>query len=236
MGYRRSAEVYDAVYGGKDYAGEAARVHEIIQARRPRARTLLEVACGTGRYLEHFRARYDVEGLDASREQLAVARERLPDVALHELDMRGFDLGRGFDAVACLFSSIGYAHSVAGLRSAVVAMAQHLVAGGVLVLEPWVEPDAWVENRVHMVAVDEPELKIARTNTTSRVGDLAVMDMHYLVGRPDGVEHFVERHELALYSREQYLDAFRRAELDVEHDPEGLIGRGLYVGVKRRSE
>lgn len=233
MGVRRSASIYDAVYGGKDYAGEAARVHDLIQARRPGARTLLEVACGTGRYLEHLRAWYDVAGLDVSPQQLAVARGRLPDVALHQADMRAFDLGRRFDAVACLFSSIGYARTVEGLRDAVAAMARHLERGGVLVVEPWIDPDEWVENRVHMVTVDEPELKIARTNTSSRDGDLAVMEMHYLVGRPEGVEHFVERHELALFSREQYADAFRAAELEVEHDREGLIGRGLYLAVRR---
>lgn len=120
-----------------------------------------------------------------------------------------------------------------GLRDAVAAMARHLERGGVLVVEPWIDPDEWVENRVHMVTVDEPELKIARTNTSSRDGDLAVMEMHYLVGRPEGVEHFVERHELALFSREQYADAFRAAELEVEHDREGLIGRGLYLAVRR---
>ena len=147
--------------------------------------------------------------------------------------MRGFDLGRRFDAVACLFSSIGYARTMDGLREAVAAMARHLEPGGVLVVEPWIDPDDWVENRVHMVTVDEPELKIARTNTTSRDGDLAVMEMHYLVGRPEGVEHFVERHELTLFSGQQYLDAFRAAGLDAEHDPEGLIGRGLYLGVRR---
>ncbi len=233
MGYRRSAEIYDAVYGDKDYAGEAERVHELIQARRPGARTLLEVACGTGRYLEHLCAWYEVEGLDVSAEQLAVARSRLREVPLHEGDMSDFDLGRRFDGVVCLFSSIGYARSEDGLRAAVAAMTRHLEGGGVLVVEPWIDPADWIENRVHMITVDDPELKIARTNTTSRDGDLAVMDMHYLVGRPDGVEHFVERHALALFSREQYLGAFRAAGLEVEHDPDGLIGRGLYIGIRR---
>ena len=229
--YARSARVYDAVYGAKDYAGEAARVHEIVQARRPGARTMLEVACGTGRYLEHFRAWYDVEGLDVSAEQFAVARERLPEIELHEADMVSFDLGRRFDAIVCLFSSIGYVRTRERLHAAAAAMARHLEPGGVLVVEPWIFPENWIEGRVHMLVVDEPDLKIARTNLSEREGDLAVMDMHYLVGTPEGVDHFVERHELALFSNEEYLDAFRAAGVDVEHDPEGLIGRGLYIGV-----
>ena len=39
---------------------------------------------------------------------LGIARHRLPGVPLHLADMRDFDLPERFDAVTCLFSSIGY--------------------------------------------------------------------------------------------------------------------------------
>jgi hypothetical protein len=46
------------------------------------------------------------------------------------------------------------------------------------------------------------------------------------------VQHFVERHELALFTVQEQLDAFRAAGLAVDHDPAGLIGRGLYTAVR----
>jgi len=61
---------------------------------------------------------------------------------------------------------------------------------------------------------------------------VAIMDFRYLVGTPGGIEHFSERHEAALFTHRQHLDAFRAAGLEPEHDPEGLMGRGLYVGVR----
>lgn len=229
--FERSATLYDLVYGFKDYAGEAARVETIVRERRTTAHSLLDVACGTGRHLEHLRRWFDVAGIDLDPGLLAVARERLPGVPLHEADMRSFDLGRIFDAVICLFSAIGYVGTVAGLDAAVAAMARHLAPRGVLVLEPWLTPDAWHDRHVALLTAEEPELKVARATVARRDGRLSIMDFHYLVATPDGVEAFQERHEAGLFTDVEYRSAFAKVGLEVEHDPEGLIGRGLYIGL-----
>ena len=118
--FSSSARIYDAVYSFKDYRVEAERVHELIQERSPGASSLLDVACGTGKHLEQFRRWYpDVAGLDLDEGLVEVARERLDDVPLSRADMASFDLGRTFDAVTCLFSSIGYVGTVERLTSAI---------------------------------------------------------------------------------------------------------------------
>jgi SAM-dependent methyltransferase len=229
--FSRSARIYDAVYASiRDYPREAAELDRLIQERRPGARTMLDVACGTGAHLEHLTG-YEAEGLDLDPEMLAVARERLPNVRFHQGDMTDFDLGTRFDAVVCMFSSIGYVGTEDGLRSAIAAMARHLGPGGVLVIEPWLTPEVWLDRHVGAVFVDEPELKIARMNIGRREGNVSIFEFEYLVGTPDGVEQFSERHELGLFTVEQHLDAFRSAGLEVEHDTEGPMGRGLYVGM-----
>jgi hypothetical protein len=109
-------------------------------------------------------------------------------------------------------------------------MARHLEPGGVLVVEPWLSPEVWVDRHVGAVFVDQPELKIARMNVGEREGNLSIFEFEYLVGTPNGLERFNERHELGLFTVEQYLEAFRAAGLEVDHDPEGPMGRGLYIG------
>jgi SAM-dependent methyltransferase len=228
--FSRSARLYDAIYASmRDYPRQAAELDRLVRERRPGARMLLDVACGTGAHLEHLSGQYEVEGLDLDPEMLAVARERLPQARFHEGDMADFDLGRRFDAVVCMFSSIGYVRTEARLRSAVAAMARHLEPGGLLVVEPWLTPDAWHDGHVGGVFVDEPELKIARVNVAERRDGLSIVDFHYLVATPGGVEHFTELHELGLFTIDQHLEAFRAAGLAVEHDPEGPWGRGLYL-------
>lgn len=224
--------LYDKIYGFKDYGLEARRVHEIIQARNPGAGSLLDVACGTGRHLEHLKARYRVVGTDLDEGQLEEARQRHPEVGFHQADMRDFELGQRFGAVTCLFSAIGYAGSVEGMNRAVATMARHLEPGGILLLEPWLSPEVWQNGRPHAVFVDEPELKVARMNVSRQEGRESVLEFHYLLARPQGVEYFTEELRLFLFTHEEYINAFQQASLSVDFDPQGLTGRGLYVGVK----
>ena len=62
--FEKSAHLYDLAYSFKDYAGESTWVRNAIQTRVPQARSLLDVACGTGKHLEHLRAEFDCQGLD----------------------------------------------------------------------------------------------------------------------------------------------------------------------------
>jgi SAM-dependent methyltransferase len=231
--YGRSAAVYDAIYAAKDYAGEAKRLHELIQrTNRNPAATLLDVACGTGGHIAFLRQHFAVVGVDLSAEMLDVARRRYPDVQFHQADMTTFDLGRQFGAVVCLFSSIGYVKTVSRLRQTIQNLAHHALPGGVVVVEPWFTPETWHVGYLVAQFVDRPDLKVARLSRSEIDGNVSIMDMHHLVVTPDGVEHFVERHEMGLFMHDEYLEAFEAAGLTVTHDAYGLFGRGLYLGVR----
>ena len=104
-----------------------------------------------------------------------------------------------------------------------------------VVVKPRFSPEAREVGRLSAVPVDEPALKIARLSVSVAEGHLSRMDFHYPVAIREGVEHLTERHELGPCTHEEYLTAFNDAELDVTHDGEGLIGRGLDVGVRRET-
>ena len=136
--FTKSVAWYDAIYSWKDYKHEVRQLRLLIEqhAQRPIA-TLLDVACGTGQHLTSLKDRYAVEGLDLDPEMLTVARQRHPNVAFHQGDMRAFDLGRCFDVATCLFASISYCRGMAELEQTIKCMARHVNPGGLIIVEPF---------------------------------------------------------------------------------------------------
>ena len=234
--YKLSGRVYDALHDQfKNYAAECKKLQAILQRYAPRAVSLLDVACGTGRHLECLRKHYQAEGLDLSAELLRIARQRCAGVPFHQANMVDFDLDRCFDVIICLFSSIGYVKTVKRLQKTVANLARHLRPGGIVVIEPWFSPEQYWRGRVVANFVDKPDLKIVWMYTSEVDGKISIFDSHYLVGTPEAIHHFTERYEAGLFTQQQYLEAFHQAHLEVHYDSKGLIGRGIYIGVKERN-
>jgi ubiquinone/menaquinone biosynthesis C-methylase UbiE len=233
--FSKSANYYDEIYNaiGKNYSGEANKVHKLIRKyAKSGGKSLLDVGCGTGHHTGLLSQYYKVEGLDLDPNILSVARKKYPKIPFHVGDMRNFELNKKFDAIICLFSSIGYVKTKTSLNKAIKIMAQHLLSGGAVLIEPWFSPDEWNTGRASILQVDKPDLKIVRMSYSSRKGTISIIEFQYLVGTSKGIQHSVEQHQLGLFNKEEYLDAFHKAGLKVIHDPKGLDGRGLYIGMK----
>jgi ubiquinone/menaquinone biosynthesis C-methylase UbiE len=236
--YEQQAEVYDLIYTqarGKDYLEEARKIRAIIQAgQHSHGHSLLDVACGTGLHDQYLARWYEVTGLDLSAAQLTIARRRLPKLTFHQANMIDFRLDRKFDTVTCLFSAIGHALTLSDMRQAIATMVSHVLPGGLLIVEPWLHPDQYRPGVISTDVVRSDEIDVVRMVMSElREERISQMAMHHLVGRPgQGVHHFVEDVDAAMYTIEEYLDAFRVLGLEVRHDRPGLTGRGLFIGRK----
>jgi SAM-dependent methyltransferase len=228
------SHVYDLIYRGrgKPYRTEAVTVHDAVRARRPDARSLLDVACGTGEHLAVLRTMFpDVAGVDISPDMCALARAKLAGVPVHLGDMARFDLGRRFDAVCCLYSAVGYLSSADELDAAIDRMARHLSPGGVLLVEPWWFPDRFIDGHIGEDVIRHRHGTVARVSHSVRIGDVTRQETHYVVADGSGIRHFAHVQRLRLFAPADYLAAFRRARCTVEYLPDAMpSGRGLFVG------
>jgi ubiquinone/menaquinone biosynthesis C-methylase UbiE len=228
-------QYYDDLYGemGKDYSVEAKKIHTFIQKhKRSRGNTLLDVACGTGLHVSLLSEHYQVQGTDINAGMLKVARKKHPEFRFTQGDMRSFQLRQKFDVITCLFSAIGYMTTKADLQNAIKNMSNHLLPGGILLVEPWFTPEQWTGGRVGIICVDKPDIKVVRMSRSEKGKKVSPLSFHYLISTSKGIKHIVEEHNMGLFTHEEYLNTFTKSGLSVTHNPEGVYGRGLYIGTK----
>ena len=233
MPFSPSAHVYDALYQRvRDYEGQARQIRDWIRTYRPTARSLLDVACGTGSYLSYLHAWFNVAGVDVSPAMVRIASARNPAASIYVGDMRSFHLGHRFDVVICLFSSITYARTVDGLNATLTNFARHLTPGGIAIVEPYIPPEAWRDGLISLRTADDDGRKVAMVDRAVRNGRDIRREIAYVVATPSRLEQIFEEHHFRLFSRAEYENAFRKGGFAVQFDESGFVeGRGMYLGV-----
>ena len=140
----RHAQLYDIFYQDKPYEEEAAFIDRCITKYSIGiTHRLLELACGTGSHafaLEKFG--YNITATDYSEDMLKCAKQKASSakskVDFRRQDMRTLDISnRPFDAVICLFDSIGYVKTNEALRQVLKGVHEHLRPGGLFLFEFW---------------------------------------------------------------------------------------------------
>lgn len=237
--FGRLAPAYDLLYAQKDYASEARFLASL--ARRYRGApggSWLDVACGTGRHLEHLRRSFTVAGVDRSSGMLALARRRLPGVRFVQGDMRTFRMARRFDVISCLFSAIGHLESESDLLRTFANFERHLAPGGVALVEPWILPEDVRVGSAHVVSAQSPQLSVARLAYSRVRGRHTLIEYRYLVGTPGrGISEFQETDRGLLVSSSRLLELMDEAGLDARFLRRGAMARrGLLVGRKPPGE
>ncbi|MGD8818096.1 MAG: class I SAM-dependent methyltransferase, partial [Acidobacteriota bacterium] len=126
--FSESAQLYDLIYSSfKDYPAEAAFIAERLRRERPGCRPVLDAACGTG---EHARLLaeehgFEVDGIDVEPGFIEIARSKNPGGRFRVADMADFSLSQRYDAVICLFSSIGYLKTLERVTAALRCFTAH---------------------------------------------------------------------------------------------------------------
>ena len=131
--YDQFAKHYDEVMGNR--SENATALQKLISKHYPTAKTILELACGTGSVLKHFAKRYDVYGLDLSTEMLSLARKKVPSGKFSQQDMTKFKLQEKFDVILCVFDSINHLLKFSDWQKVFKRAHEHLNEGGILIFD-----------------------------------------------------------------------------------------------------
>jgi SAM-dependent methyltransferase len=139
----RHAALYDLFYADKPYSDEAAFIHKNIKTFKPHTSKVLELACGTGSHslcLEKYG--YDITATDYSADMLAFAEKKALElqskITFLKQDMRDLNLVKGpFDAIICLFDSLGYLITNENIIKVLKSINNLLTPDGLFIFEFW---------------------------------------------------------------------------------------------------
>jgi len=230
--FTESAAFYDAIYSRfKDYESETTRLVAILHRHHPSARTILDVACGTGEHARLLRSRHDfaVDGIDLNPAFVALARNKSPTGRFVVADMAQFALRSRYDVITCLFSSIGYLQTLDRVRAALRGFRDHLAPAGVLLVEPWFPPGALTDGFTVSNEGAGPGYRVHRTSRTELRGRVSRIYMNYEYEDSTGRRTFAEVHDLGIHATDELLACFAQEHLVAEYHPIGLTDRGLFI-------
>ena len=229
--FSASAEFYDLIYlTFKDYAAEAQQIGSLLRRLNPGCTSVLDVACGTGEHARLLAADgFAVDGLDLDPAFVRIAQRKHPAGRFFEADMAAFHLPHRYDAVLCLFSSVGYLRTLDRVSAALRCFREHLLPGGVIAVEPWFPPGGLDPARVALNVGEANGVRISRVSRVEIEGRLSRLNFEYEITDGAGTRRTSEVHELGLFTPAELLAAFEDAGLAADYDPKGLTDRGLFV-------
>ncbi len=209
--YGRFAEYYDFIYPDiVNYAGDVTFLESVFRRwmEGGRPRRILDLGCGTGNHdLPLARQGHEVTGLDLSRAQLAIAREKAAraGLAIHFVrgDMRSFDLGQSFDAAVCMFGAFGYLLSPSDVVRCLHSLGRHLRSDGVFVFEFWQSSaarPAGYQDWFHKRGPDYELVRLSTSRYDPRTRLLAVEFRFFVFRGGRLIDRFDETHVVRTYA------------------------------------
>lgn len=131
----------------EEYREESeAAIALINQHAEIEVKSLLDITCGGGKNLFHFKKHFDSYGLDISNAMLDNARRLNPECTYYLADMRFCDLKRQFDSIY-MNDGIAYITSEGDLLRTFQCAYNHLRVGGVMICYAEFCKEDFVQNK-----------------------------------------------------------------------------------------
>jgi SAM-dependent methyltransferase len=163
---------YDLINQDKDYFKESIYIIDLIKKYNPKAMTILNFGCGTGKHDKYFsESGFNVTGVDLSKEMIAIAKSNNSDqnISYQIGDITRINLNKKFDVITALFHVINYQSSNETLEAFFKNANEHLNSNGILVFDFWYgtavlneKPSVRIKkaenNKVKIIRISEPNL------------------------------------------------------------------------------
>jgi SAM-dependent methyltransferase len=143
--YDEFAAFYDKTVPDSWYEGYANFVIKLAHKAGSSPKSVLELACGTGRLAQIFYNKgYAVEGLDLSNPMLKEARKR--GLKVYKADMTNFKLSKKYDMIVCVNYSLNHLLTTKALGKCFTSVKKHLDRDGCFIFDIELLEKGWRGN------------------------------------------------------------------------------------------
>lgn len=161
--YKKLAKYYDAMHQRRNYKKEANFIIKRIFEINPKAKSLIDVGCGTGTHLKLIEKRFSVlYGVDLNEEILEIARKKTSNIKYVQGNMQTFKINKRFDCLISLYSVFNYNLTLKDARKTLINFYKHLKSKGVLIIALYNPQNA--EEKVSLHAGGNKSFKVAKVN------------------------------------------------------------------------
>ena len=205
-----------------------------VQARLPKAKSLLELGSGGGHLASHL-SFDEVILSDLSPQMLENSKKLNPAKEHVEGDMRTLRLGRHFDAVL-IHDAIGYMLTEDDLSAAFETAASHLKPGGAVIVMPDVVAEKFEEETNHGGSNHEDGrgMRYLEWQYAAKDSDATHYEVHYsfMLRSSDGsVEVVHDHHQIGLFPTDTWVALLERAGFDVRYEVDDWE-REVFIGTR----
>ena len=245
-------EFYDKMFPESNYMSTFIMINKIILNNNSKAKNILELACGTGRYTRYFVDKgYQVVATDISPDALKVAEKRAKGAKFQVLDMADLSQKETYDAVICMFEAFRYNQSYKTCVRVLKNLQKALRPGGLFFCDFYInQPSKKTEKpNIHNEVAVSGRRIIVRDEFIYSDGDYDVREDKMKIlkkrffGKPKLVkETSISRSRLLRIDEDQMIRMMSSVGIDTyeivkgfQRNPDGSLNHDtyLFVGVKK---
>lgn len=179
------SQYYDLLYSDKDYQTEVAYVDKLIKQSNPKAKTILELGCGTGNHAELlFKKGYTIHGIDLSKEMLNIAEKKRKGkenkLEFTHSNIQTLNLNNQFDIVISLFHVMSYQSTNKELMKVFEVVKKHLKKDGIFIFDFWYGPAVLTDlPTTRIKRLENKDIKVTRIAEPILNAQKNIVDVNY---------------------------------------------------------
>ena len=219
---------YNFLYQDKNYAAEVDYIERLIKKHSFRAKTILDLGCGTGRHdLLLAKKGFSLTGVDLSNQMLAAANNQKEIMGLnnnrikfHSGDVRSIRLEKTFDVVISLFDVISYQTTNSDLRNVFETISIHLKKKGIFIFDCWYGPGVLSDPpTVRVKKLENEKIFLTRIAEPTIHPDKNIVDVYYHLfvrdKKTQNVEEIRENHTMRYLFKPEIEMIFENLNLEI---------------------